>query len=101
MEDIWYADHLCGFDDCAAEQPETLGVVWVVAGGRGVEALAVKQFRTIDKVCLDSFHHAAVKDADEAVVRRERNGHALKNDRRIQHRLGDLPIVRNKYADLV
>ncbi len=101
MEDIGNLDHLRSFDDRAAKQAEAFRVVGVVAGGRSVEAFAIEQFGAIDEVCLHSRIYATVEDADEAVVGRERNGHARKNDRRVRHGLGDLPVVRNKYADLV
>ena len=101
MEDIGNLDHLRSFDDRAAQQAETFRVVGVVAGGRGVEAFAIEQFGAVDEVCLHSRIDATIEDADEAVVGGERNGHARKNDWRVRHGLGDLPVVRNKYADLV
>src|SRR5258705_13653383 len=101
MKDIGNLNHLRSFDDSAAKQPEAFRVVGVVAGGSTVEAFAIEQFGAVDEVRLHSRIDAAVEDADEAVVGRERNGHARKNDRRVRHGLGDLPVVRNKYADLV
>ncbi len=101
MEDIGNLDHLRSFNDCAAKQTEAFRVVGVVAGGRSVEAFAVEQFGAVDEVRLHSRIYATVEDANEAVVGRERNGHARKNDRGGRHGLGDLPVVRNKYADLV
>jgi len=82
-------------------KPKRSALSGVVAGGCSVETFAVEQFRTIDEVRLHSPGNAAVENPDEAVIRRERNGHALKNDRRVRHSFGDLAVVRNKYADLV
>src|SRR5258705_10425544 len=84
-----------------AKPSKAFRMVGVVAGGRPVEAFTIEQFGAVDKVRLHSRIQPTVEDADKAVVGREWNGDAGKNDRRAGHGLGDLPGVRNKYADLL
>ena len=101
MEDVGDADDFGCFNNGAAEEAESLRVVGIVARWGCVKAFAVEQFGAIDKVCLHSFVDAAVEDPYETVIGRKRNGHAGKNDAGVGNSLRDLPVVRDKYADLV
>ncbi len=68
VEDVGHAEKFRRLDNGAAKKREALGVIGIIDAGSAVKLLAIKEFRTIDKVILHAVALASVDDADKTVV---------------------------------
>src|SRR5271154_1890021 len=98
VENLRHAQDLRGFEHCAGEQSEALGVVRIIAGRGAVEAVTVEEWGVIYKVIAHTGVVARHYDRTEPVVVIKRNGDTA--DRLLRVREFSLAVERHIDAHL-